>query len=93
MQHKTVTKTKASPQKPAPPEPKLSMVIIGEGRNQALLDNVFVREGERFHGYLVKRITGNEVILSDDLGEISIFLASGDQTGDGSQSSGELIEQ
>ena len=95
LQHKAVTKTKTevAPEKPAPPEPELSMVIIGEGRRQALLDNVFVREGEMFHGYLVKRIAENEVILSDKLGEISIFLASGKQTGNGSQASGGLIEQ
>ena len=50
------------------------MVIIGEGSKQALLGNVFVREGEMFHGYRVKRIAENEVVLSDSLGELIIYL-------------------
>ena len=95
QQKKTTTGTATNdvPQKTEPPKPQLSMVIIGEGRKQALLDNVFVREGEMFHGYRVKRITDNKVILSDDLGELSIYLVSVDN-GDGqSQSSAGLIEK
>ena len=61
-------------EKPEPEKPQLSMVIIGKGRKQAMLDNVFIREGDMFHGYLVKRIVSNEVILSDEFGELSIIL-------------------
>ena len=62
--------------KQAPKQPRLSMVIIGEGRKQALLDDVFVREGDRYHGYLVKRIEEHQVVLVDDLGELRIYLAT-----------------
>ena len=63
--------------KPETQKPQLSMVIIGEHQKQALLDDVFIREGDMFHDYRVKRITRNEVILAGDLGDISIALASG----------------
>jgi hypothetical protein len=63
--------------KPEPPKPQLSMVIISQGRKQALLGDVFVKEGDYFHGYMVKRIEENEVILSDALGDFSIFLTTG----------------
>jgi len=62
--------------KPEPQKPQLSMVIISAGRKQALLGDVFVREGDNYHGYMVKRISANEVILSDDLGDLSIFLTT-----------------
>ena len=63
--------------KPEPPKPQLSMVIISQGRKQALLGDVFVKEGDYFHGYMVKSIEENEVILSDALGDFSIFLTTG----------------
>ena len=62
--------------KQEPKQPMLSMVIIGEGRKQALLDDAFVREGDMYHGYLVKRIEEHQVILVDDLGELRIHLAA-----------------
>ena len=61
---------------PAPEQPQLSMVIIGEGGRQALLGDAFVREGDMFHGYLVQKIEEHQVILVDDLGELRIFLAT-----------------
>ena len=67
-------KQKPAVEKPEPEKPQLSMVIIGKGRKQAILDDVFIREGDMFHGYLVKRIVPNEVILSDEFGELSIIL-------------------
>jgi hypothetical protein len=97
LQQKSVTK--ATPEgtppeaKPEPEKPLLSMVIIGEGRKQALLDNVFVREGEMFHGYQVKRIADNKVILSDDLGELDIYLGSVDKTDEQGQPTAGLIER
>ncbi|KPJ97853.1 MAG: hypothetical protein AMJ60_10120 [Desulfobacterales bacterium SG8_35] len=60
---------------PAPAKPQLSMVIIGEGRRQALLGDAFVQVGDMYHGYLVQRIEENHVVLVDDLGELRIFLA------------------
>jgi hypothetical protein len=62
--------------KQEPKQPRLSMVIIGEGRKQALLDDAFVREGDMYHGYLVKRIEEHQVILVDELGELRIHLAA-----------------
>ena len=84
-----VVTTKPAPEK----KPLLSMVIIGEGSKQALLDNVFVQEGEMFHGYVVKRIAENEVVLSDDLGELKIYLESGDAAGGQDQPPAGLIER
>ena len=57
-------------------QPQLSMVIIGEGRKQALMDDVFVREGDMYHGYLVKRIEEHQVVLVNDSGELRIHLAT-----------------
>ncbi len=68
---------KPAVEKPEPPKPQLSMVIISQGRKQALLGDVFVKEGDYFHGYMVKSIEENEVILSDALGDFSIFLTTG----------------
>ena len=62
--------------KQAAKPPQLSMVIIGEGRRQALLDDVFVREGDKYLGYMVKRIEDHQVVLVDDLGELRIYLAT-----------------
>jgi hypothetical protein len=62
--------------KQEPKQPMLSMVIIGEGRKQALLDDAFVREGDMYHGYLVKRIEEQQVVLVDELGELRIHLAA-----------------
>ena len=95
-QQKTVAQ-KNTPQDAPPeverPKPQLSMVIVGKDRKQALLDNAFVREGEMFHGYLVKRIADEKVVLSDELGEFNIYLASIDETDDQSQPPGGLIEK
>jgi len=74
---KTVSRKTAKKERPAPIKPQLSMVIIGEQQKQALLDDVFVTEGDTFHGYRVKRITNREVVLEGDLGEIRITLAIG----------------
>ncbi len=63
-------------EEPAPQKPLLSMVIIGEGRKQALLDDAFVREGDMYHGYLVKRIEEHQVVLADELGELRILLTT-----------------
>jgi hypothetical protein len=95
LQQKTVAKgtPEGTPPKVEPPKPLLSMVIIGESRKQALLDNVFVREGEMFHGYLVKRIADNKVVLSDDLGEFNIYLVSVDKTDEQGQPTTGLIER
>jgi len=76
QQKKGLKPAAKSPVKPAAKQPQLSMVIIGEGRKQALLDNVFVQEGDRFLGYLVKRIEAHQVILADKLGELPIYLAT-----------------
>ena len=74
-------------------KPQLSMVIIGKGRKQAVLDDVFIREGDMFHGYLVKRIVPNEVVLSDKFGELSIFLTTVSEESDQDKSPGGLIER
>jgi len=65
-------------EKSEPPKPQLSMVIISKGRKQALLGDVFIKEGDYFHGYMVKRIEKNEVVLSDALGDMSIYLTAAD---------------
>ena len=95
-QQKTVAQ-KDTPQDAPPeverPKPQLSMVIVGKDRKQALLDNAFVREGEMFHGYLVKSIADNKVVLSDELGEFNIYLASIDETDEQSQPPGGLYER
>lgn len=74
-------------------KPQLSMVIVGEQRRKALIDDVFVSEGDMFHSYLVKRIAPNEVILSDDLGEFSIHLDTAEENSDQPQPPGGLIEK
>ena len=79
--------------KPEPPKPQLSMVIISQGRKQALLGDVFVKEGDYFHGYMVKRIEENEVILSDALGDFSIFLTTGGKESGQDVSPAGLIER
>jgi len=76
QQKKGLKPAAKSPVKPAAKQPQLSMVIIGEGRKQALLDNVFVQEGDTYLGYLVKRIEGQQVFLVDDLGVLRIYLAA-----------------
>lgn len=56
--------------------PKLTMVIIGEKRKLALLDDIFVYEGEQFReNMVVKEIRENEVVLLTDIEEIRIPLA------------------
>ncbi len=77
----------------APRQPQLSMVIIGEKGKQALLDNAFVHEGDMYHGFLVKRIEDHQVILSDDLGELRIYLAAGADEKGQAQPPGGLIER
>ena len=86
IHHKKITKQ-------ASKQPRLSMVIIGEGRKQALMDDVFVREGEMYHGYLVKRIEEHQVILVDDLGELRIHLATAANKSGMAQPPPGLIEQ
>ena len=70
---------KNTTKKAQPKKPQLSMVIISEQQKQALLDGVLVTEGSTFHGYRVKRITGREVVLTGDIGDIRITLAAGGQ--------------
>lgn len=79
--------------KPESPKPRLSMVLISEGGKQALLDDVFIREGEMFHGYLVKSIQDNEVVLSDNFGDLSIFLGNEEENGKPGLPPGGVIEQ
>ncbi len=74
---KTVAKKITQKERVAPIKPQLSMIIISEQHKQALLDDVFVTEGDTFHGYRVKRITSRQVILESDLGEVRITLAAG----------------
>ncbi|MDX1777222.1 MAG: hypothetical protein R3297_11625 [Desulfobulbales bacterium] len=69
-------KKSVRPARKAPKLPQLSMVIIGEGRKEALMDDVFVREGDTYHGYLVKRIEEHQVVLVDNSGEVHINLAT-----------------
>jgi hypothetical protein len=78
---------------PEPPKPQLSMVIISKGRKQALLGDVFVKEGDYFHGYKVKRIEENEVVLSDAFGDLSIFLTTGSEESGQDVSPRALIER
>lgn len=49
---------------------KVSMIIIGEERNLAIIDGVFVSTGSRFDGKIVQRIEKNAVILKGKNGEI-----------------------
>ncbi len=79
--------------KKAPGQPRLSMVIIGEGRRQALLDDAFVREGDMYHGYLVKSIEKHQVVLVDDLGELRIYLTTNADKGGQVQPIPGLIER
>jgi hypothetical protein len=79
--------------KQAPKQPQLSMVIIGEGRKQALMDNVFVREGDMYHGYLVKSIEEHQVVLVDDLGELRIHLTTAANKSGMAQPPSGLIEK
>ena len=76
-----------------PQKPQLSMVIVGKQRRQALIDEVFVSEGDKFYGYQVKRITENEVVLSDGLGDLSIFLTTAGEESGQYLSPGGLIER
>jgi hypothetical protein len=71
-------------------KPQLSMVIIGEDRKQALLDNIYINEGDTFHDFLVKRITAREVVLLGDLGEVHISLAAGSKEDAAQQKTGEI---
>ncbi len=89
---------KPEPQKPEvdepePPKPQLSMVLISAGRKQALLDDVFIKEGDMFHGYLVKSIHDNEVVLSGNFGDLSIILGSGEEAEQQAQPPAGLIER
>jgi hypothetical protein len=84
---------KSAVDEPEPPKPQLSMVIISKGRKQALLGDVFVKEGDYFHGYMVKRIEENEVLLSDARGDLSIFLTTGGKESDQDVSPRALIER
>ena len=95
---KEIAAAKPEPQKPAadepePPKPQLSMVLISAGRKQALLDDVFIKEGDMFHGYRVKSILDNEVILSGNFGDLRIVLGSGEETGEQAQPPAGLIER
>jgi len=76
QQKKAVKKAAKETAKQEVKQPQLSMVIISEGRKQALLDDVFVQEGDTYLGYLVKRIEGQQVFLVDDLGVLRIYLAA-----------------
>ncbi len=73
--------------------PHLSMVIVGEQRRQAVLDDVFVREGDVFHGYLVKMIAKEEVVLADKLGEVRIRLGVSEENVEQAPSPPGLIER
>ncbi len=79
--------------KPEPEKPQLSMVIISKGRKQALLGDVFIKEGDMFHGYLVKRLVPDEVILSGNLGDLSIFLTTVDEESGQELPPGGVIEK
>lgn len=87
---KIVKKKTIKTEKTAPKKPQLSMVIIGEHKKQALLDDVFVAEGGTFHGYRVKRITSRQVILESDLGEVRITLAAAGKDDKGKSQIGEI---
>jgi hypothetical protein len=78
---------------PEAQKPRLSMVIISAGRKQALLDDLFVREGDNYNGYKVKNISANEVVLSNYLGDLSILLTTSEEESDQEQSPGGIIEQ
>ncbi len=69
------------------------MVLISAGRKQALLDDVFIKEGDMFHGYLVKSIRDNEVVLSGNFGDLSIILGSGEEAEQQAQPPAGLIEK
>ena len=84
---------KSAADKPEPPKPQLSMVIISQGRKQAILDDVFIREGDMFHGYRVKRILDNEVVLSGKFGDLRIILGSGEETEQQAPPPAGLMEQ
>lgn len=84
---------KSAADRQEPPKPRLSMVLISEGGKQALLDDVFIREGDMFHDYLVKSIQDNEVVLSNNFGDFHIILGSGEQTEEPSLPPGGVIER
>lgn len=73
---KMASASSASPKKlEPPPPPVVGMIIIGENRKLALLNDIFVMEGSRFEGKLVKRIEKSAVILSGKTGEERISIS------------------
>jgi hypothetical protein len=79
--------------KPESEKPQLSMVLISSGRKQALLDDVFISEGDMFHGYRVKSIRDNEVILSGTFGDLHIILGTGEEKEKQTPTPGGIIEK
>jgi len=59
------------------PEFNLSMVIVGETRNLALVNNQFVTEGNRISGYEVIKIEPRTIILAGKDGRQKLILEPG----------------
>jgi len=74
-------------------KPQLSMVIVGVQSRKALLDDIFVSEGDMFYGYQVKRIGPDNVILADKFGELKIRLGVSEETGEVIPEPAGLIER
>lgn len=54
---------------------RLSMIILGENRKIALLNNMFVFEGSRFNGATVKKIDKKGITLKDSTGKIRVSMS------------------
>ena len=65
-------KAKAGEERPVP---RLHMIIIGENRKLAMIDETFVFEGSKFKGDTVKEIDENQVVLRGDGGETRLSLS------------------
>jgi len=55
--------------------PRLNMILIGENRKIALINNKLVFEGTIFNGDMVHSIKEKEVVLKGDSGETRLSLA------------------
>ncbi|SDU49897.1 hypothetical protein [Desulfobacula phenolica] len=65
----------ATPPKPEAPEFSLSMVIVGDKKNIALVNNQFVSEGSRISGYDVLKISPNSIMLASGGDRKSLSLS------------------
>lgn len=54
---------------------RLSMIILGENRKIALLNNIFVFEGSRFNNTIVQKIDKKGITLKGPAGKIRVSLS------------------